>query len=180
MADGVTFKVTASSKGRIAIDDKAIALIEQRLNEAVRSRKRCARDVINKYALLVQSDSRRNLRGVEASEEDPTIVEVPSRIDEGTLRRSIQILVSTVFAAKVSGFVFTELEYAPFVHWGTGIYGEDPKGGHRLTPWVYFDEKRQQFFYTRGMAPNKFMLNAYLKHHENFMRDIEKCLAGGK
>jgi hypothetical protein len=40
---------------------------------------------------------------------------------------------------------------------GTGIYGENPKGGHRTTPWVYYNEATESFVITRGNKAQPFM-----------------------
>ena len=122
-------------------------------------RERAAKKVLAKYALLIQGDAKKNLR------------EDPRRIDDGTLWNSIQILLTGLVAQ-----VFTNIDYAAFVHWGTGIHGKNPKGGHRLTPWIYFDEKRQKFFVTTGMEPNMFLKNAWDKYRERFVLEMKVAL----
>lgn len=54
---------------------------------------------------------------------------------KGNLRRSI--------ASKVEGkegIVYTPLEYAPYVEYGTGLFAED-NNGRQDVPWHYQDEK---------------------------------------
>ena len=143
---------------------RATALVAEALRQETRARRSCAEDVINKYALLVQGTARKNLN------------DDPRRIDEGRLRSSIQTMITGLFAAKLAGIVYTDLEYAPFVHYGTGRFGEHPSGGHRLTPWVYYDEKRRTFVLTSGMRPNKFLLNAFNEHRRAMLQELEQCL----
>ena len=52
---------------------------------------------------------------------------------KGTLRNSIQ---SKVEDGK--GIVFTNLEYAPYVEYGTGLFAEGGKG-RKDVPWVYVE-----------------------------------------
>ena len=53
---------------------------------------------------------------------------------DGHLRRSIESRVE-----QLSGIVFTTLEYAPYVEYGTGIFAEVQ--GRQDVPWIYRDEK---------------------------------------
>jgi HK97 gp10 family phage protein len=58
---------------------------------------------------------------------------------------------------KVKGdsvIIGTNVEYAPYVEYGTGIYAEG--GGGRKTPWVYFHEK-YGFVRTKGMVARPFL-----------------------
>ena len=107
---------------------------------------------------------------------------------DGDLRRSIASNVTT-FGNDVIGTVYTPLEYAPYVEYGTGLFAEEnPRAGY----WVYVKdssgstveaksskrytlEKAKQIVammrdegleavYTQGRAPHPFMrpaLNAY-------------------
>lgn len=182
MADGVKFSLqpgSAASRirpvglssiragGGIDLSHKGgIEYLARRLEKETGKRKRCAQEVIHKYTLLVQGTARKNLG------------DDPRRIDEGTLRTSIQTLIGAAFRSAVASIVFTDLEYAAYVHWGTGIHGENPKGGHRNVPWVYFDEKRRRYVVTSGMKPNMFLLNSFNKHAVALERDLRKCLSG--
>lgn len=76
----------------------------------------------------------------------------------GTLRASITSDVSTN-GGTVIGIVGTNLEYAPYVHEGTGIYARQGNG-RRDVPWVYFDERNQQFVRTKGIKPTPFLEEA--------------------
>ena len=52
----------------------------------------------------------------------------------GELRRSITSKVDGL-----QGIVFTPLEYAPYVEYGTGLFAEGEGGGRKEVPWVYIE-----------------------------------------
>lgn len=54
--------------------------------------------------------------------------------DNGELRRSITSKVEGT-----TGIVFTPLEYAPYVEYGTGLFAEE--AGRKDVPWCYQDDK---------------------------------------
>ncbi len=161
----ITAQVFVTIDGRTSVGSAAITALTKRLKRASRDRRKCARDVLNKYAIKIQRTAKRNLK------------KRPVRFDEGILSGSIKTFVSTLLEVRLGAQVFTNLGYAPFVHWGTGIHGESPEGGHRRTPWVYWDEKHQRFVFTRGMKPNPFLLDAFETHHKKFIIDMKKCLS---
>ena len=70
-------------------------------------------------------------------------------IGDGILRGSLK---SKVRGDKVS--VGTNIEYAPYVEYGTGIHAEGGRG--RKTPWVYFSEKFG-FVRTVGMKAQPYL-----------------------
>lgn len=55
-------------------------------------------------------------------------------VDMGTLRASISHDV-TMGSDMITGSVFSDMDYAPYVEKGTGVYAKDGNG--RMTPWVY-------------------------------------------
>lgn len=57
--------------------------------------------------------------------------------ENGELRRSITSKVD-VIGDSVVGTVFTPLEYAPYVEFGTGLFAEGGKG-RKEVPWVYVE-----------------------------------------
>ena len=81
----------------------------------------------------------------------------------------------------VTGRVFTNKEYAPYVEFGTGIKGTNTypyeiKGlnlTYRSTPWVYYDEKKDTFVYTTGQVAHSYMYRA-LKTHEKYIKSLFK------
>ena len=58
----------------------------------------------------------------------------------GTLRASITSNVE-VDGEKVVGVIGSNLDYAPYVHQGTGIHALEGKG-RKQVPWTYYDEKK--------------------------------------
>ena len=70
-------------------------------------------------------------------------------VDSGQLRQSITHQVDGT-----RGEVGTNVEYAPYVEIGTGIYST--QGGGRQTPWVYQDANGE-WHRTSGSKPQPFM-----------------------
>ena len=71
----------------------------------------------------------------------------------GELRRSITSKVEEE-ASKVIGVVFTPLEYAPYVEYGTGLFAEN--GGRTDVPWCYKDDEGE-WHTTSGQHPQPYM-----------------------
>jgi HK97 gp10 family phage protein len=69
--------------------------------------------------------------------------------DNGELRRSITSKVEGN-----EGIVFTPLEYAPYVEFGTGLFAE--VAGRKDVPWCYQDEEGE-WHSTSGQKPQPFM-----------------------
>lgn len=89
----------------------------------------------------------------------------------GDLRRSITSRIEED-AGEITGIVFTALEYAPYVEFGTGLFAE--KGGRQDVPWHYQDDKGE-WHTTSGMHPQPFLRPAL---HEN-REEIKRILQGG-
>lgn len=70
--------------------------------------------------------------------------------DTGALQRSIDFDISP---DGTKGVIYSNLEYAPYVELGTGIYAT--KGGGRDTPWSY--ESHDGWHTTRGMRAQPFL-----------------------
>lgn len=87
--------------------------------------------------------------------------------DTGALRRSI---TSKVEGTK--GIVFTPLEYAPYVEFGTGLFAETQ--GRADVPWCYQDDEGV-WHSTSGQKPQPFMRPALNQNRA----DILRLLAGG-
>lgn len=90
-------------------------------------------------------------------------------VDMGILRASIASEVE-VTEAEVIGIIGDNLEYAPYVHNGTGIYAKDGNG--RKTPWGYEVEagKHKGFHWTRGQRPKPFLEDAKLAKRSSVER----------
>lgn len=92
--------------------------------------------------------------------------------DTGALRRSI---TSEVYqeGGELVGSVFTPLEYAPYVEYGTGLFAE--KGGRKDVPWCYQDDKGI-WHSTSGQHPQPFMRPALNENREEILRIIKEAL----
>lgn len=87
----------------------------------------------------------------------------------GALRNSITSRVSGN-----EGVVFTPLEYAPYVEYGTGLFAESGNG-RKDVPWVYQDDKGE-WHSTSGMKPQPFMRPALLENREKILRILGEGL----
>ena len=88
---------------------------------------------------------------------------------DGDLRRSI---TSKVDIAEQQGIVFTALEYAPYVEYGTGLFAEDGNGRQDV-PWHYQDEKGE-WHTTSGQEPQPFMRPALDENRQEIIRIIKE------
>lgn len=91
--------------------------------------------------------------------------------DTGALRRSITSKVEGL-----EGVVYTPLEYAPYVEYGTGLFAEN--GGRNDVPWNYQDDKGE-WHSTSGQKPQPFMRPALDENKEEILRLIKEALGNG-
>ena len=113
-------------------------------------------------------------------------------VDNGVLKASITHDVKTT-SDMIVGKVFSNLDYAPYVEKGTGIYAEEGNG--RMTPWYVLEEALQgghklptfqgkvtpvygksgkKYYKTDGMKPQPFLEPARDKNKNK----ITRILAG--
>lgn len=83
----------------------------------------------------------------------------------GELARSITSKVEGL-----TGEVYTPLEYAPYVEYGTGLFAEN--GGRADVPWCYKDDEGK-WHSTSGMKPQPYMRPA-LNENRNKVIEILK------
>lgn len=76
-----------------------------------------------------------------------------------------------------TGVVFTVLEYAPYVEYGTGLFAEGGNG-RKDVPWCYYDEKTDEFVYTEGMHPQPFMRPALDENINKINRILKEGITG--
>ena len=84
----------------------------------------------------------------------------------GELRRSI--------TSKVEGnvgYVFSPLEYAPYVEYGTGLFAVE--GGRTDVPWNYQDDEGN-WHSTSGMKPRPYMIPALNENREKIVEIIKE------
>lgn len=108
-----------------------------------------------KACLLVERDAKKNCP-----------------VDEGRLRASITHQTN-ITSGEIVGLIGTNLDYAPYVHYGTGIYAKNGNG--RKTPWVWIgtSTKYRGGHKTEGQKPQPFLEDA-LKNNKS---KIAKILA---
>lgn len=82
-------------------------------------------------------------------------------VDSGQLRNSIAYSVDE---DSLTGQVGTNVEYAPYVEMGTGIYAD----GGRQTPWCYMG-RDGQFHWTSGHPAQPFLAPALEENKENIL-----------
>ena len=93
--------------------------------------------------------------------------------DTGALRRSITSKVE-VNSNEINGIVFTPLEYAPYVEYGTGLFAENGNG--RKTGWAYKDEKTGETIWTRGQHPQPYLRPALEENKEAINKIFKEAL----
>lgn len=92
--------------------------------------------------------------------------------DTGALRRSITSKVEKN-GDVIQGVVYTPLEYAPYIEYGTGLFAED--GGRMDVPWNYQDDQGV-WHSTSGQKPQPFMRPALDENREEILRILKEGL----
>lgn len=90
----------------------------------------------------------------------------------GALRNSIASKIENS-NGKLEGIVFTPLEYAPYVEYGTGLFAE--QGGRTDVPWHYQDDQGE-WHTTSGQHPQPFMRPALDENREQIIRILQEGL----
>ena len=107
--------------------------------------------------------------------EGHAIVNVP--VDTGNLKQHITHKVNEDEQAVYIG---TNVEYAPYVELGTGIYATG--GGGRRTPWKYVAGKGSKYYeggkvhITQGQKPVHFLKRAITEHQTEYGEIIKRCI----
>ena len=91
--------------------------------------------------------------------------------DTGALRRSISSRVEKT-ANGVEGVIFTPLEYAPYIEYGTGLFAED---GGRQTPWSYQDDEGN-WHTTKGQPPRPYMRPALTENNNQILETLKGAI----
>ncbi len=95
--------------------------------------------------------------------------------DTGALRQSITSEVRQG-SDGIEGVVFTPLEYAPYVEYGTGLFAE--AGGRKDVPWCYQDDKGE-WHSTSGQHPQPFMRPALDENRDQILRILREAIRNG-
>lgn len=93
-------------------------------------------------------------------------------VDTGRLRNSVAHKVVQEEENTVL-YVGSNVEYALYHEYGTGIYAENGMG--RKTPWVYIDDKGVRHV-TRGVKPRHMLKNSLANHKERYKAILEAAL----
>jgi HK97 gp10 family phage protein len=89
----------------------------------------------------------------------------------GELRRSITSKVVNK-AGVIEGIVYTPLEYAPYVEFGTGLFAENGNG-RKDVPWHYKDDEGN-WHSTSGMKPRPYMRPALNENRTKILRILKE------
>lgn len=116
-------------------------------------------------------------------------------VDKGNLRESIHMQVKKTDRA-IQGRVYTNVEYAPYVEFGTGVTGNGTYPykikGLNLTykdkGWAYFDEDKNEWIYTKGQVAQPYMYPAIRRNRkamkkimaEGIVSSLKNVFKGGK
>lgn len=95
--------------------------------------------------------------------------------DTGALRNSIESQVEEN-GDDVVGIVFTPLEYAPYVEYGTGLFAES--GGRSDVPWHYQDDEGN-WHSTSGQHPQPYMRPALIENREKIKNILKESVNNG-
>lgn len=93
--------------------------------------------------------------------------------DTGLLANSIKRKVE-LEGNEITGVVYSDVLYAPYVEFGTGIYAEE--GGRTDVPWHYQDDKGN-WCSTSGMKPQPYLRPALQSKAKMAERIIAKELS---
>ena len=90
--------------------------------------------------------------------------------DTGELRRSITSRIDEEDES-LKGVVYTPLEYAPYVEYGTGLFAENGDGRQDV-PWYYYDDEGN-LRRTSGQKPQPFLRPALNESREDILRELQ-------
>ncbi len=93
-------------------------------------------------------------------------------VDDGTLRASITHIIDVKEDALI-GKVGSNLEYAPYVHQGTGVHAINGDG--REDPWSYQDAKGK-WHRTVGQKPQPFITDAIQEKKNDIFTTFKEVL----
>lgn len=92
-------------------------------------------------------------------------------VNDGILRQSITHSVE-LEGNNFVGYIGTNIEYAPYVHQGTGIYAAEGNG-RKEVPWHYKD-RQGNWHSTKGIKPTPFIYNSIEKNKERIANAIQE------
>ena len=119
------------------------------------------REGMEKVCLKVEADSKKNC---------PAIT--------GNLRASITHKVVDEEDGEIAGYVGSNLDYAPYVHQGTGIYAIEGNG-RKEVPWSYYDERKGEWQSTKGIKPTPFIQMAIDENMDDIINYFKGVMEDG-
>lgn len=127
--------------------------------------------------LLAKFNKLAELKGVESGmQKSCALVERAAKQkapkDTGELKRSISSRVINEGQA-IIGEIFTQLEYAPYIEYGTGLFAES--GGRTNVPWNYKDDKGE-WHTTSCQKPQPYMRPALIENKDKITKNNEIVL----
>lgn len=125
-------------------------------------------DVLNKIGKLGDTTKINSALGKSCALVERAAKEKAPKGDTGELRRSI-----TSEVKNYQGIIYTPLEYAPYVEYGTGLFAEN--GGRQNVPWKYQDDNGE-WHKTSGQKPQPYMRPALNENREEIKRILEGAL----
>lgn len=120
------------------------------------------REGMEKVCLKVEADSKKNC--------PPSIT--------GNLRASITHKVVDEEDGEIAGYVGSNLDYAPYVHQGTGIYAIEGNG-RKEVPWSYYDGRKGEWQSTKGIKPTPFIQMAIDENMDDIINYFKGVMEDG-
>lgn len=93
----------------------------------------------------------------------------------GMLRQSISSMVEEE-GDIINGYVGSNLDYAPYIHQGTGIYAVEGNG-RKEVPWHYKDI-HGKWHSTKGIKPTPFIYDAMEKNKSKIVDAVREAMEG--
>jgi HK97 gp10 family phage protein len=94
-------------------------------------------------------------------------------VDSGRLRGSLAILAR--YNDGLTLDVGTNVFYAPYVEYGTGIYAAGDEPG-RQTPWTYYSPQLKRYVTTQGMHARPFLFPAFERERPNLIAELKRIV----
>lgn len=111
-----------------------------------------------------------NAIGQDASETASSVLTRTGTVDTGNLRDSISPAVDE---ANLCVYIGTDVDYAIYHEFGTGIYAEGGTG--RQTPWMFQDSKGE-WHWTHGVPAKHFIQFGATAHQAEYKAMLEASL----
>lgn len=108
--------------------------------------------------------------GEDAASTAANVLTETGTIDTGRLKNSIS---SAVVENEQAVYIGTNVEYAIWHEFGTGIYADNG----RKTPWM-FKDKDGEWHWTRGVKPKHYLQYGITAHKQEYKEMLERILKG--